>query len=175
MPGFWRADGSYSDGSSDVQLTGSNVPKTQPIPTYRAGGSITVDTVVNAASVAAAGLVEFNLTPTTEKEIWVAIIIDQQPWTLQSSTLFYAGSDGGANNYYPKRSAQATTHTSVAPCTSLHLGLNVDTVYGLTAPTTMQEARQHKIPYLSTLKGRLSNGSASLATVTIKLIRVWGD
>lgn len=25
MPGYWRADGSYSDGSSDVQLTGSNV------------------------------------------------------------------------------------------------------------------------------------------------------
>lgn len=25
MPGFWRTDGTYSDGSSDVQLTGSNV------------------------------------------------------------------------------------------------------------------------------------------------------
>lgn len=31
MPGYWRADGSYSDGSSDVQLTGSNVKFNLPI------------------------------------------------------------------------------------------------------------------------------------------------
>jgi len=162
--------------SGNVTLTGSILTKATPIPTYRTGGSITVDTVINAQSVTAGGNLSFNLNPTTEKEIWVAVNIDQQPWSLFSNTLFYAGSDGSSDSFFPKRSSVVTTYSnSLSPVISFFVGEVNFTGSALTAPTSLSEAKNSKLPYQSTAKGRISNGSANTATVTVRIIRVWGD
>lgn len=150
-----------ADGSINVKHTGSIVVE---------------ETVVNAVSVPAGSFKEFNLSPTTEDEIWVCISIDKQPWTLLGSTFFYAGSDGGGDMFYPKRTDAATTHTTITPSISLYLGsIPVATTWGLTSPTSMNDAKGYKItPYKSTAKARVSNKHATdAATLTVKLIRVW--
>ncbi|GIP38303.1 hypothetical protein J31TS4_15830 [Paenibacillus sp. J31TS4] len=159
-----------------VKLTGSIVPKEQALPVYQTGGLTVFETIANAVSVPAKASYDFNINPTTEKEIWLAVSIDKQPWSLEGSAHpFYAGVDAGTAMYFPRKNNNAKTFGNASPSVSLHLGQRVSTSVDLIDPANMQEARLYKIPYDRGLKGRVTNYHATdTATVTVKILRVWG-
>lgn len=171
----------HQDGtwSMMVALTDSSIPDDQPVPT-KVTGSIpsktTIETTaVNAASVAAGAYTPIiDLGATTESEIWVLVNIDQQPWTLTGGTPWYVTAGYAPDVFYPKRSAVATTYANIAnPAVQLYLGNAPLTAVGLTAPATITEARQNLLPPMAGVKIQVKNDSAAIATVTVKIIRVW--
>ncbi len=157
-----------------TEVSGSSIAKTSAVPVIEVSQVPTIDTLLNAVSVTAGAFTEFNITPTTEKEIWLAISVDKQPWAVYMSGPFYGGTDGGEEALFPKRMAQTSTPTALSPALSICLGADINTASGLTYPTTLSEAKQTLMPYVASLKGRILNGHATdTATVTIKAIRVW--
>jgi len=159
-----------------TQLSGSTITKAQAIPIFNTNQVPTIETIINAVSIAAGSYQEFNINPTTEKEIWLAVNINKQPWTLSTSLPIYTATDGGEYALFPVRSNYATAHSdTVFPVMSLCLGQYVHTtVTGLTTPTTLTEAKQYLIPYTANLKGRITNKHATdTATVTVRIIRIW--
>ncbi|GIP38630.1 hypothetical protein J31TS4_19100 [Paenibacillus sp. J31TS4] len=138
---------------------------------------ITFETLVNAVSVPAKTSFDFNLNPTNEKELWLAVAIDKFPWSLEGSAHpTYAGTDAGGAMYFPRKNNVAKTFSNATPSVSLHLGQRVSASVDLIDPANMQEAKLYKIPYDRALKGRITNYHATdTATVTVKIIRVWGN
>lgn len=165
---------SYTSGSVTVK------GQAQPLSTggefvSLSGSKVVEETILNAVSVAAQTYVEFNISPTSEDEIWFLISIDKQPWSVMTSTQTYGGSDGGSDMLFPKRDNVTNTFGIAAPCASLFLGgINLASQWGLTGPTSMLEAKQYMVPYKSNAKARIYNKHATdTATITIKLLRVW--
>jgi len=158
-----------SDGSTPVMVVGSltNIPverKTKKIMT----------TIINAVSVAPGAY--STLTPVgadgTESEIFVAVLVDQQPWNLESLNLHVIAAS--PTNNYPQYQGNTTAFTNpAAPALSLLIGFN-PAASGLTAPTTLEGAKALIIPYNTDLAIKIKNGHATLnATVTVKVIRIW--
>lgn len=160
-------------GAMPVQLTGSNVPNAQPIPQKRIT-KIQIDTLMNAVSInPGEGSTVTIGGDGTESEIWALISIDQQPWSLRTGVGWFTG----GNIYegvFPKRSNVTSTTTTINPAVSLLLGAIVPyPTTGLTAPMTLQEAKQFLTGYNPNIVLRLENLSASVATATLKVVRVW--
>lgn len=131
-----------------------------------------VDTVVNAASVAAGNAVIADLGITDESEVWLMVNVDKQPWTLQAN---YLSALGGYdhNALFPVRKDVATAYSQpYSPAVSLLMSQIVTSATGLTPPTTIVEAKQF-IAYPSPGRVRLYNSSDETATVTIRVVRVW--
>ena len=158
--------------SGSITLTGSTIPKTQPIPIVKAPVRV-ISMIINAVSKAAGtntGAVSLGLDG-TEDEVWLAINIDKQPWTLSSTNVF--GNDLAACNY-PIYASHATAYASGGlPAISLVLGIAPSNQLG--APvTTFAEARNVRQPYTSAITCAIANGHATdTATITVKVIRVW--
>ena len=161
--------------SENSLLVGSEIPKTQPIPTVRTP-QYELSTIANAVSVVAGGNTgHINLgLDGTEDEVWIWVNIDKQPWTLVASNL--AGFQASASGTYPVFSANTNMFANITiPATALLLGVLPGlSTSGITAPTTMQEAKAIRLPYDPAQTCRVANGHATdTATVTIRVLRVW--
>lgn len=163
-----------SDGAGHVKLTGSNVPDLQAMPIKNIGNGLsTLETLINAQSLAPGGFIDpINLNITgKEKEVWVFVNIDQQPWNLMGS---YATVQNGNDTQvlFPRYANHSITYSNVyTPATALYMGTMFNGT-GLTYPTTMSEAKEF-IMYNHGSKLRIDNKSAAIATITIKIMRVW--
>lgn len=154
-----------------VTLTSSNVPDAQALP-VRNIGKKSITTIINAVSVVAGGDTGYIACGLdgTEDEVWVAVSIDQQPWSLFTKNIFTVGS---AANNYPSYVGKTTTFAVAnAPALSLVMGVNPGN-QGLTVPASMADARSIKFPLDSGTQAYVSNLSAATATVTVKVIRIW--
>lgn len=170
--------GSLASGVTDalpVQLSGSIIARTSPVPVQTVGNTYIIDTLANAVSVAAGGKTDdLDLGLTNEREAWVLVSIDKQPWTLAGGHLLYPLSDGGAYAFYPIRNNQTTTHSITGPCFTFYMGTYVPETLGQT-PATLKEAKEFKMPYRSGIKIKVVNGHATdTATITVKILRIWG-
>jgi hypothetical protein len=153
-----------SDGSTPVQLVGS-LAKLSVEKKSRA----VLETLLNAVSVSAGGLsTEVDLGITDESEVWLIASIDQQPWSLKTGVAWATGALF-LNTIYPLRNAVTSTFSTTSPAVSLYLGQNPLSA----ALTTTVEARATLIPPSQGVKAQITNSSASIATVTLKIIRVW--
>lgn len=149
-----------SEGRPEITQYGSNVEK------------IKVDTIVNATSVQPNGDVTAGMNITNEDEIWAAISIDQQPWTLFSGVPWYLNSDYGiAEVCYPPRTRESNTYGIAKPAISLLL-FN-DPLLSNETINSFEEAREIALPPMPGTNIRVKNFSDNIATVTVKLIRVW--
>lgn len=139
----------------------------------RSKTKIQIDTIINAQSVAAGGNTGFvSLGVTTETEVWVLINIDQQPWTASTE---YPWIQSGSNSkaLFPERLNVATAFANtITPAASVLLGMPFDSLLGLTVPANLTEAISVAWPW-PLARIRISNGSAVLATVTVRVYRVW--
>lgn len=163
-----------TDGTLLTQVSGSSIPITQPVPSYKTAKT-TLATLLSAGSVAAGGYTsKIDLGITNEDEIWILVSIDQQPWTLTTSHLGNTDGFSTLDAIFPKRNAVTSTYAASIPATSLYLGMRTDlTGAGLTPPTTMLEARALQVPPLAGSALYIANGSASTATITVKVYRIW--
>jgi len=159
----------FAGSNNTVQLTGSTI--SDGLAVKKVNKSI-LTTIINAVSVAASGNTGYVSCGIdgTEDEVWVAVSIDRQPWTLIARTIF---SNNGIGTY-PKYANVVSTYGSLTlPALALVLGV-IPSSQGLTDPTTMQEARAVKLPLSSTVQVRVDNADAvNAATVTVKILRVW--
>ena len=153
------------------KLTGSSVPLSQPVPTQRIP-KVVISTIINAQSVGAGlntGFVSVGADG-TEDEVWVATNIDQQPWTLNAKNIFGASGAGGC---YPQFYNKATAYASlIGPALGLLLGI-IPSVQGVPDPSSITLAKDTRLPLNSAVEVSVINGSASTATVTVKIIRIW--
>jgi hypothetical protein len=162
----------FNSNDNSMEVATSTIPKTQPIPIVKAPVRV-ISTIINAVSKAAGtntGAVSLGLDG-TEDEVWLAINIDKQPWTLSSTNVF--GNDLAACNY-PIYASHATAYASGGlPAISLVLGIAPSNQLG--APVaTFAEARNVRQPYTSAITCAIANGHATdTATITVKVIRVW--
>ncbi len=133
------------------------------------GRKIEAATVINAVSVPAVGDTGWvSLGRTDDAIAFVAIAIDQQPWTA------FCGAPWGAvlstaESLHPRRVNVATTYPTTAPALSLVVVPPLDTEL----PTTWDQALVLAGPAWSGQSIRVANNSASVATVTVKVIKVW--
>ena len=143
-------------GATPVSLTGS-IPR-----------KVTIETLANAQSVAASGNLDMPYTTQGESEVWVLVNIDKQPWTLRTRLPW--ASTYSKQNVYPQRDAFATAYPTVsAPAGSLLLVAGA--AGGVTAPTSLAEAILIAGAYDTVI--RVENGSANVATATVKVMRIW--
>lgn len=156
-----------------VKVTGSTLARASALP-VSPGSMASLATVINAQSVAASGNtgnVSMGLDG-TESEVWVIINTDQQPWTLRTGVAWLV-TQNDDSTCFPKLSAVATAY-STTPAVALCLfTIAKAAATGLTAPTTMAEARQLLLPSKSGVQMRLENASASTMTATVQVLRVW--
>lgn len=159
-------------GRAEVIVAGSNVTDAQPIPTKQVGSKSVFTTILNAVSVApgANTAVTSMGLDGTEEEVWVFVQIDQQPWTLRAEVS--GAIDFPTTAWYPIRKDVTTTHPAGAPAASLYLGQRVDTHTGLSELSNMSDAKSHKVPPVAGKRLYVTNGSANVATVTVKIMRV---
>jgi hypothetical protein len=139
------------------------------------GTRVEVETAVNAQSVAPGANVDAQINAVGASEIYVLVNIDKQPWELMSGVPWYPSSAYSARlTFYPVRQNVTEVYsTSVNPCISLYLGINPQNILGLTPPTNWLEARAMHIPPLGTESVRVRNMSSEVATVTIRILKVW--
>jgi hypothetical protein len=146
-----------TDGTQKVALTGKKVE---------------FATLADAISVPAGGSTGYlQLYPTSEDLILVAVNIDQYPWTLGHSTMYY-GAATGVNAMYPMRKNVNETFTfTAAPAISMWLGNAVAggvTSYSDAIAVHRVYKSVHGLDRIAVF-----NKSASTATVTVRIIRVW--
>lgn len=150
----------------DAQLTGSSIADTAALPVKRVSKSV-ITTVINAASVAAGGntgLVSMGLDG-TEKAVLVLVNIDQQPWMLSAGTV--AGGDT-ASAFYPVASDNPNTYPYYAyPWFGFYTGLDRIT------PSSLADAILASV-ITSGAKLKVYNKSTATATVTVRVVRLWG-
>lgn len=173
--GLWVPQKANNNGEALVQLTGSIVPDAQAIP-VKGIARVEVETLVNAQSVAASG---GQTTPVSiggkgEDETYVLINCDKTPWSFRSgATWNVAHGYGSPDCVYPKRDNVATAYShSANPCISLFLGFSFAGYVGMSEPTSLQEAKSIAIP-ASNEQIKVLNYSEEIATVTIRVVRVW--
>ena len=158
-----------------VSLQGCSLPSTSPVPILNIP-KYTIETLLNAVSIAALGNATFSISATTEKEIWLAVTVDKQPWSIAMATLFSSSGSASKTAMFPKRDAVATTHSSTSPALSIYMGVPVAATAGTYTEdvTTIEKAKNYTFPYPTTIAGRVENGHATdAATVILKTIRVW--
>lgn len=156
-----------------MDLQYSNLDKLTPLPIVSAPQMV-VSTIVEAATVAAGahtGNINMGLDG-TESEVWIAVNIDKQPWSLLCENIL--GSTGNGGVTFPDYSGKTTAYGTLGiPAMAMVLGVACS-VQGLTAPTTFAEARAMKLPCVANMTCRVLNSHATdNATVTIRIIRIW--
>lgn len=159
--------------SGNAQI--ANVTAEGDLKVALSGKKATLVTVTNAESVIAGGYsAEKTVTITgEEKEVWIWVNIDQQPWTLLTSYASFTTGAGQSAACYPARSGVTKAFAEFAvPAISLWVGSLLGERVELTPPQSISEAREY-ICYNSDLRVRVRNLSTNIATVTIRVLKVW--
>lgn len=156
-----------------VQLSGSLV-ETDKLRSVKQA-KMTVETVLNAQSVAAGTSIGATVSGDGASRVWVMVNIDKQPWSAATSGgphylsgVFYEG-------LYPKRTDVTKAYTDVSePAMSLVMPFATGSHMGLTSPASWTEALLFAgtIPDGTRLTVR-NQHATDTATVTIRLVRMW--
>lgn len=168
-----KVDAIIADG---LKLSGSNIPNTQAVPN-RQQNKVVISTILNAVSVPVydaedliGTTVTANYTPDGASEIYLAVNIDKQPWSANAMTWTgYSGSEG--QRTYPF--LKDITHTS----TNSH-NYKLALIYSEYNPIETVDSYEKALraAYYPETEGivRIWNKHATdVATVTIKMIKVW--
>ena len=150
-----------------IQISGANI-KYQSV------------TIMNAVSLAGSGgnnTIYYDIAD-APNEIWVLVNIDQQPWIIKASPGFwsYGQTELTDQAFYPVRTSVTTTASSILrPIRSLLVVAPKDGVGGQLFPdySTFSEAYSQRQGGGLQMRFGITNLSASLATATIRLMKVW--
>jgi len=150
-------DSKFADGSAKVTLSGTIVE---------------YETAVNAESLPPGGSRIINWNITDEDLILVAVNIDKAPWSLTGRSMFYTQSIENTSRFFPVRSQVQTTFASIAaPAVSVFLGY---------VPRDEINSWGEAMEFPKIYKGagarndfRVWNYSDEVATITVRIVRVW--
>ena len=127
---------------------------------------------ISLASETSTGDVDLGLTG-EEKLVTLVIQIDQQPWILKAGNNFAQTAGGGGNkiaNVYPRYDSETNTFVTPFYATSYLWGVPT---YGSSAyaPTNINEFKEIYSPPVSGIQAGIYNGSASVATVNLWVMK----
>ena len=145
-----------------------------PLP-VQLSAKMTVETVLNAQSVAAGTNIGATVSGDGASQVWVMVNIDKQPWSAATSGGPHYLSGVFYDGLYPKRTDVTKAYTAVSePAISLVMPFAAGSFMGLTPPASWTEALLFAgtIPD-GTRLSVLNRHATDTATVTIKLVRVW--
>ena len=147
------------------------MPVSEALPIHRAT-KIEIETIINAVSVPAGGNTGFvSAGHKGETYTVFAVMIDQQPWTATSRTPFGTGMLTGV--LFPMRNRVTTTFlNNSTPALSLYVGLTGFTGSLVDSPSSIDEALRIAVGH-SAIGIQIANESASTATVTVRVLRIW--
>lgn len=153
-----KIDKNDENGKRKITLAGETINVSQK------GRKQTVETIINAETVADGNSVSYSFTVDNESKIFFAIAIDKQPWSCTVKTPY----SGSANNaIYPLFNNVTSTKNINYPT------LTMLTNYVDEKPSNWGEAEVIKAVYDGTINIINNVGDSSEATVTVKIIRVW--
>jgi hypothetical protein len=150
----------------------ANVTESGDLKVQLSGTIVEYETAVNAESLPPGDDIIVNWNITDEDLILVAVNIDKAPWSLVGRTMFYTQSTDNTSVFFPERRQIGTTHPSTAsPAVSMFLGY---------APHDGINSWGEAIEFPKIYKGsgarndfRVGNRSDEVATVTVRIVRVW--
>ena len=152
----------------------ANVTESGDLRVQLSGTIVQYEVAVNAESLPAGGsrIIDWNITD--EDLILVAVNIDKAPWSLTARTMFYTQSEGNTSAFFPERKQVQTTFTSIAvPAVSVFLGY-IPHEGGI---NSWGEAVEFPKIYQGFIRSandfRVVNHSDEVATVTVRIARVW--
>lgn len=153
--------------NNGIKVSGSTLTDTQALPTKKVNKTV-VTTLLNAVSVGAGqSTAGINFDCQGADTVLFAINIDQQPWTLLSTTIFGGASTSAA--FYPRFSSHTSAYSDLKiPAIAMPI---VQPIENLTAFLNAKPLRRNDI--ITNLS--ISNNSANIATVTLKAIQMWRD
>ena len=161
----------YAHAMKIDQETGKPMPK---VFNVNGGRTLKLDTVINAMSVAGGGNTgDVDLGVTDESEIWLLFSIDKQPWRARGNSLTSQGTlSESIYTMYPRRNGETSVHSMGLPAMSIFVGLGGG---GSRFPdyTNVDQARKLAIPFQGA-KVNVYNDSTEVATVTVRVMRIWG-
>jgi len=166
------------DGSTPAssQIVGSSIE--EGLRTKNSKKTI-VQTLVNAEIVNPGMWNKANIGYTDESDIWFSINIDQQPWSVNTdihtfNSLEALSTPKGYGVYPPKLNETEIYVNSAYPATMLWLGgVYLHPVFGLEMPTSLADAYASKTGYFKNAGVGVLNSSSEIATLTLKVIRIW--
>jgi hypothetical protein len=149
-----------------------NVDENGNVKVQLSGTIVEYETAVNAESLPAGGsrIIDWNITD--EDLILVAVNIDKAPWSLLARTMFYGDPASGTPRFFPERNRTQTTFTNMAnPAVSMFLGY---------VPHDGINSWGEAIEFPKIYRGAdalnrfsVRNHSDEVATVTVRIVRVW--
>jgi len=151
-----------------------NVDENGNVKVQQSGTIVQYEVAVNAESLPPGGSRIINWNITDEDLILVAVNIDKAPWSLTSRTMFYTQSLEHTSAFFPKRSRIETTFTSIAvPAISVFLGYVPHDGEINSWSEAVEFPKIYKGYAASVNDFRVWNYSDEVATVTVRIVRVW--
>lgn len=151
-----------------VELTGSNIPETQAIPTKRIGKNTQYVVLVNAKSIPAGGNTGWvAIDPQGCKKIILWVVCDKQ-WKMVNNTPT-ADISSYADHLYPDTFTNVQTPT-----------ISVNYPFAIVPGVLLKRSNVNNVPdallrqfFWPNMKIRLSNEDTDAATVTIRAQLIW--
>lgn len=151
----------------DARLTGSNMEEGIPVNTLI---NSEIETVLDAVSVEGnEKTASIFLNPKNASELYLFISIDQKPWTIRYRNQFGLVKH---ENGFPVYFKEDKTYSITAPAISFPVGYD-GTRQGVEPPSNIKEAKDWSIPITDSEYFWVENNSDELATITVRLLRVW--
>ena len=151
----------------DARLTGSNMEEGIPVNTLI---NSEIETVLDAVSVEGnEKTASIFLNPKNASELYLFISIDQKPWTIRYRNQFGLVRH---ENGFPVYFKEDKTYSITAPAISFPVGYD-GTRQGVEPPSNIKEAKDWSIPITDSEYFWVENNSDELATITVRLLRVW--
>src|SRR5690625_4822732 len=155
------------DNPMPTQVTGSNMEEGIPVNTLI---NSEIETVLDAVSVEGnEKTASIFLNPKNASELYLFISIDQKPWTIRYRNQFGLV---GHENGFPVYFKEDKTYSITAPAISFPVGYD-GTRQGVEPPSNIKEAKDWGLPITDSEYFWVENNSDELATITVRLLRVW--
>ena len=154
-------------GNVLTKVTGSNMEEGIPVNTLI---NSEIETVLDAVSVEGnEKTASIFLNPKNASELYLFISIDQKPWTIRYRNQFGLVRH---ENGFPVYFKEDKTYSITAPAISFPVGYD-GTRQGVEPPSNIKEAKDWSIPITDSEYFWVENNSDELATITVRLLRVW--
>lgn len=109
-----------------------------------------------------------------ESEVWLMVSFSQNEWDLRSGAIFRPTSPSYDSTFFPSLKNVRRSHGTSTPTVSLFLPTSPSSSMGLTAPTSLNEAREHLLsPGNQVYRFRFTNQSAEAGDLKIDVVRVY--
>ena len=163
-------------GIVSTQLTGSIPAGNNVIGKTLQGQSYSITTLLNAVTVAPSGAVTADYSAQNADQVFILIGIDKQPWYCNHTIgPWNAKTVRGTYALYPEQNGVTSTSTITSPVCLIPINASTGAgVFPATQPTDFTKALERRQINEDAQIGIGNQHATDNATVTVKILRIWG-